>query len=255
MSPFEYGLLAVAAVLGGALNSVAGGGSFLTFPALVFVGVPAVPANATSTVALWPGSLAAAFAYRRELRQVRQWLIGLGSVSVIGGLFGAVLLLRTPNPVFMRLLPALMFVAALLFTLGGRLTERLRTSNIPGGRATALVLGGLVQFVIAAYGGYFGGGIGIMMLAAFSAMGMRDIHVMNSLKSLLATLINLVAIAVFVVKGAIVVQPALVMIAAGTAGGYFGASTARRLDPAWVRRFVLLVAWAMTAYFAWRAYS
>lgn len=257
MSIPQYGLLVVAAVLGGALNSVAGGGSFLTFPSLVFAGVPPVPANATNTLALWPASPAAAFAYRHELKQARSWLYGLSAISAIGGFVGALLLLRTPNPVFMRLLPGLMLVAALIFSAGGRLSEHVRglSSRLPGGHTATLVLGGVVQLVIAAYGGYFGGGIGIMMLAAFSALGMTDIHVMNALKSSLATLINLVAIVVFVVKGAIVLEPALIMVVAATLGGYFGARTARKVDPKWVRRFVLVVAWTMTAYFAWRAYS
>jgi uncharacterized membrane protein YfcA len=223
----------------------------------VFVGVPPVSANATSTVALWPGSLAAAFAYRRELVEVRRWLVGLGVMSALGGVLGAVLLLHTPNRVFMHILPLLLLLAALIFSFSKRITARFRgaSARMPGGRRASAILGGLVQLVIASYGGYFGGGMGIMMLAAFSVMGMSDIHVMNSLKSALAVLINLVAIAVFVSKGAVAPQPALVMVAAGTAGGYLGAFTAKKVDPAWVRRFVLFVAWAMTAYFTWRAYS
>ncbi len=256
MTPLEHVLLFVTALLGGALNSVAGGGSFLTFPSLVFVGVPPVTANATSAVALWPGSVASAIAYRKNLAGSRRSLVTLGVVSTLGGLAGALLLLRTPNETFVRVLPYLLLLAALVFTFGGRLAGRgagaaRRPSLGPTG---TLVLGAALQLVISSYGGYFGGGMGIMMLATFAAMGMSDIHAMNALKTLLATLINLVAIVAFIAAGAVAWRPGLLMVSAATAGGYFGAALARRLDPKWVKRFVLAVAWAMTAYFFWKAY-
>ncbi len=251
MSALDAILLAVAAALGGALNSVAGGGSFLTFPALIFAGVPPVTANATSAVALWPAAVAAAFAYRERLRESESDLVRLSVVSVVGGLVGAVLLLRTPNTTFSRLLPYLLLAATLVFTFGKRLGKRASGAE----RRLPPAAGVAVQLAIAVYGGYFGGGMGIVMLAALSATGMTNIHAMNALKTVLGALINLVAIGAFIVAGAVAWRPGVVMVVAGTLGGYLGARTAQKIDPTWVRRFVLAVGWGMTAVFFWRAYT
>jgi len=194
--------------------------------------------------------VASAFAYREELPKLAGTLVPFAVVSSLGGLAGAVLLVRTSDATFVALLPFLLLAASLVFTFGGRVTARLGESRTRSARA--VVLG--VQLVVAVYGGYFGGGMGILMLAAFSAMGMTNIHTMNALKTVLATLINGVAIASFAVAGAVDWGPGLVMVSAGLAGGYLGADRARRLPPEHVRRFVLAVAWAMTGYFFWRAY-
>jgi hypothetical protein len=242
-------LLFAAATLGGAINSVAGGGSFVTFPALLFAGVAAVPANATSTIALWPGSVASATAYRHELHDVRRELYPLGIASLLGGLAGSVLLLRTSDRTFVLLIPWLLLVATVLFSFGGRVAKRLAgASQAPLGLATA------AQLAVSIYGGYFGGGAGIMMLAILSVVGMRDIHRMNALKTLLGALINGVAVVAFIVAGAVAWTPGIVMIAGGMTGGYGGAAIARRVDPKHVRRLVLAVAWTMTAYFFVRTY-
>ncbi len=232
-------------MIGGALNSVAGGGSFIAFPALLLVGVPPVTANATNAVALWPASIASALAHRSELEASRGHLRSLGAISVAGGLLGALLLLRTPNTTFMVAVPYLLLLASLVFTLGPRLSQRVRASpaRLGGPGATA------VQLAISIYGGYFGGGMGIVMLAAFSAMGMTSILAMNALKNALATLINLVAIVTFIASGSVAWEYAIPMIAGASAGGYAGARLAQMTDPKWVRRFVLAVAWTMTAYF------
>ena len=250
MSWFEHAVLAVAAALAGALNSVAGGGSFLTFPSLVFVGIAPVTANATSAVALWPAQVASAVAYRAELAEARKGVWAMGAVSIVGGLAGALLLLRTPDVTFARVIPFLMLIASVVFTFGNRFVEKLRRrgSGVPTRAIVAL------QLLVALYGGYFGGGMGVVMLAAFSAMGMTNIHAMNALKTLLATLINLVAVVTFIAAGAIAWRPGLVMVVAATASGYLGAATARRIDPRTVRRFVLWIAWAMTAFFFFSAY-
>src|SRR5262245_49530126 len=181
-----------AALLGGALNSVAGGGSFIGVPALLSAGIAPVVANATTTLAMWPGSLSSAIAYRQEIGRARHWLITLGAVSIAGGLVGGWLLIRTTDQRFLHLLPWLMLVAAVTFTLGGRVADRLLRRSKPGKseasdasgapqipRAPVWIL--LFQFVVAIYGGYFGGGMGIMMLAAFSVAGMTDIHEMNGI--------------------------------------------------------------------------
>jgi uncharacterized membrane protein YfcA len=242
-------LLFVAAAIGGAINSVAGGGSFVAFPALLLAGVPAVAANATNTIALWPGSAASALAYRRELREIRREIVPMGAASLIGGLAGSALLLRTSNQTFVLLIPWLLLFAALLFTFGKTLSQTLAR----GGQAS-LTTAVIVQGVISVYGGYFGGGMGIMMLAVLSLLGMADVHRMNALKTALATLVNGVAVVAFIWARAIVWAPGLVMVAGGIVGGYAGAALARRTDPKHVRRLVLVVAWGMTAYFFGRVY-
>lgn len=245
--------LFVTAMLGGALNSVAGGGSFLTLPALIFVGARPVLANTTNTIALWPAALASTIAYRREFRAPRAFLYVLGAVSIAGGLLGALLLLSTSDTTFLRLLPWLLLAATLLFTFGGRLTARLRGGDTFGGHKM-LIVGALVQLVIATYGGYFGGGMGIMMLATLSIMGMTNIHEMNGLKSLLGTIINGIGVVAFALANAVAWKHGLVMVVGATLGGYLGATLARRIDPKWVRLFVMAVGWGMTVYFFTKAY-
>ncbi|HEY8286448.1 MAG TPA: sulfite exporter TauE/SafE family protein [Chloroflexota bacterium] len=249
--------LFAAALVGGAQNAVAGGGSFLTFPALIVSGVSSIHANATSTVALWPGSLASAGAYRKELRSVPH-LGALAVISLICGWLGALLLLRTPAATFSRLIPVLLLAATLLFAFGPSFTAWMKrraasrkdaeTAEAAGSR------GGLIgmfagQAVISIYGGYFGGGIGILMLAAFGLMGMENIHEMNALKTVLASCINGIAVITFVIAGAVNWPQALVMLVGAVIGGYAGAAYARKLDPALVRRLVIVIACLMTVYF------
>ena len=239
-------LLFLAAAVGGALNSVAGGGSFITFPALLFAGVPAITANATSTVGLWPAGVASAFGYRRDLISARGTLALMSGASLVGGIVGATLLLRTSESSFVHLVPLLLLGATILFTLGPAVSARLRAQ---AGSARAPVAVACVQVAIAIYGGYFGGGIGILMLASLSLLGMTHIHQMNALKTILASFINGVAVVIFVARGAVLWAPAATMIVGGLGGGYLGARVARRLDPRRVRGFVLVIAWAMTAWF------
>ena len=199
-------------------------------------------ANATSTLALWPGSLSSAFAYRSEIKTKGARLLGLLAVSLVGGLLGAQLLVRTSDTSFMRLLPWLMLLAAGTFTFGGR-----RPTSDAKPHALWMVLG--LQLAISIYGGYFGGGMGIMMLATMSLAGMTDIHEMNGLKSLLGATINGVALAEFIAHHAIVWQPGLVMVAGSLVGGYAGASAARKVNRRTVRTLAIVVAWGMTMYF------
>lgn len=238
-------LLFIVAAVAGAINSVAGGGSFLTLPTLLYAGVTPVVANATSTMAMLPGSVASAAAYRRELQGRAGWLVPLGIVSLLGGLLGGVLLVRTSDTGFMRLLPWLMLLAAVTFTFGDRVRRLLSLERVHGHLLRVAVL----QFVIAIYGGYFGGGIGIMMLASFALGGMLDIHEMNGLKTLLTVLVNALALVEFIIEGVVAWGPGLIMVAGSVIGGYFGAALARRIDPTWVRRFVIAIGWTMTIYF------
>jgi uncharacterized membrane protein YfcA len=246
--------LFIAGVLGGALNSVAGGGSFIAFPALLFTGVPPIPANATNTIALWTGAAASGGAYRSKLDVPRRVMIPLLAASLVGGLAGAFLLLKTPAQTFMRVLPWLTLGATLLFAFGKKLAGG-RKSVIEHESTVAALSGAtLFQFGVAIYGGYFGGGMGIVMLAMLAALGMTDIHAMNALKSVMGFVINGIAALTFAVKGAVYWKPGIVMILGAIVGGYLGAHYAQKVPPTWIRSFVVLVGAGMTAYFFWEAY-
>ncbi|MGB9234718.1 MAG: sulfite exporter TauE/SafE family protein [Terriglobales bacterium] len=242
-----------AGALGGALNAVAGGGSFIAFPALLFTGVAPIAANATNTVALWVGVTASTGAYRKHLDLSRRVMIPLAVTSLIGGIAGAYLLLHTPPQTFLRVLPWLMLGATLLFLFGGRLA-RSHDGLAADISTSALVFASVFELVVAVYGGYFGGGVGILNLAMLAIVGMTDIHAMNALKVVLGGIINGVAVITFVVAGAVVWKQGAVMIAGAILGGYLGAHYALKLPQAWIRAFVIAVGTGMTAYFFWRAY-
>lgn len=241
--------LAVLAAVAGAINSVAGGGTFLTFPALLVAGVGPIQANATSTFALWPGSLASAAGYREELRVERRFLWPLAAMSIVGGLAGALLLLATPPPTFAAMVPWLLLAATLLFALGPRLTARLGTRELHEASRRRLGAILLAQLGIGIYGGYFGAGIGILMLAALAVLGMDDIHRMNGLKVLLAAIINGASIVAFVAAGVIDWGVAPFMVVGAVLGGYGGARIARRVEPRYVRLFVIALGLALSAWF------
>ncbi|KAB8140263.1 sulfite exporter TauE/SafE family protein [Chloroflexia bacterium SDU3-3] len=242
-------LLFCAAFIGGTLNSVAGGGSFFTFPSLLFAGIDAKMANATSTIALWPGSLASVLAYREEMGDMRQQVRLLAPISMIGGLAGALLLLVTPSDVFEQMLPYLMLVATLLFTFSARITAFVRGLDHRADSPRAvLVRAVVIQAVISVYGGFFGGGIGILMLAALALMGMEHIHRMNALKALLGSLINGIAVVTFIIAREVEWGPAVIMIVGAILGGYIGAAVARKIDPKVIRSFVIVVGLGISAY-------
>ncbi len=247
-------LLFTAAVLAGAMNSVAGGGSFFSFPALIFTGVPPIPANATNTVAVWPGSVASVFSYWHCLPRSARVMVPLITVSIIGGVVGALVLLHTPQATFMTLVPYLFGIATLLFAFGKRLTRKLGQVVKRTGPPSWPTIVGLtfVQFFIALYGGFFGGGMGILMLAMLEMIHIEDIHAMNGLKALLGTAINGAAVVTFIIAREVVWPQALLMIVGAVAGGYGGAHFAQKLDPRWVRATVICVGAGMTIYFLWR---
>jgi uncharacterized protein len=244
-----------AGALGGALNAVAGGGSFIAFPALLFSGVAPIAANATNTVALWVGVTASSGAYRRHLDLSRRVMIPLAVTSVIGAIAGAYLLLHTPAQTFLRVLPWLMLGATLLFMFGSRLARGSGGSIAHDASTSALAVASLFELVVSVYGGYFGGGVGILNLAMLAALGMTEIHAMNALKVVLGGIINGVAVIIFIVTpGAVVWKEGSVMIVGALFGGYFGAHYAQKLPGAWIRGFVIAVGLAMTAYFFWKSY-
>jgi hypothetical protein len=243
-----------AAAIGGAINAVAGGGSFVAFPALLFTGVPPVPANATNTLALWVGTTASGGAYRKQLGIPRRVMIPLLVTSVIGGVAGAFLLIKTPAQTFLRVLPWLLLGATLLFAFGKHLTGRI-SAGISHESSNAAVTGAAIfELGVAVYGGYFGGGLGIVNLAMLAALGMTDIHAMNKLKVILGAVINGVAAVAFIATGFILWRQAGVMTAGAIIGGYGSAHYAQKLPQAWIRVFVIVIGALMTIYFFVRAY-
>jgi uncharacterized protein len=241
----SYLLLASAAFAAGIINSVAGGGSFFTFPALIFTGVPSIIANASSTMALLPGIFASSWAYRDDFKKsedfpFRPMLI----ISLAGGIAGALLLLYTPQSAFDGMIPWLMLGATLLFTFGPRLSPILaRMFHI--GPVTLLC----IQALVAIYGGYFGGAIGILMLAAWSVYGLKDIHAMNANRTLLGGAMNGVAVVLFVIARKIWWPQTLVMLVAAVIGGYIGARFAKRANPRYIRSAVTVISIAITIAF------
>jgi uncharacterized membrane protein YfcA len=238
-------LLFATAFLAGILNAVAGGGTFLTFPALVFTGVPPIIANASSTVAVFPGSFASAWAYRRDFvpfERVGLW--PMLAVSLMGGIAGALLLLWTPARTFDRLIPWLLLGATLLFGFGRQLTPLLQ-------RLVTIGPAGLlaIQLAIAVYGGYFGGAIGILMLALYGLFGLDDLNAMNASKTLFAGTMNAAAVVCFIIAGKVWWPQTLIMLVAAILGGYAGARIARRIDPVWLRLGVTAIGLTMSAAF------
>lgn len=247
-------LLFPAAVIAGAMNSVAGGGSFFTFPALLFTGVPAIPANATSTVAVWPGSVASAIAYRQRLPPTARLLVPLLVASLAGGITGALLLLHTPQEMFLRLIPFLFLAATLFFAFGKRMTKAGGALEAGAARPSWTLVSSVavLQFVTAVYGGFFGGGMGILMLSFLTLLPLADIHAMNAVKTLLGTAVNGVAIVAFVAARVVYWPQGVLMLSGAILGGYGGAHYAQKVNPARVRAAVVVVGFAMSFIFLWK---
>lgn len=237
-----------ASVVAGALNSVAGGGSFITFPALMFVGIPAVNANATNNTGTWVGYLASFYAYRHDCGVRAQEFWRLIWISLMGGAIGSVLLLKTPESVFDKLVPYLLLLATLLFALNPWLKRFQNQHGNLSSRKMLLFLR-FLQLAISIYGGYFGGGVGILLLALFGLMGIEDIHAMNALKSMLNTCINGIAMVTFILSGAVLWPYAILMSVGTILGGYWGVYYVRKVDPKLVRWLVIAVGIGMTLYF------
>ena len=241
---WQSAVVFVAGFVAGMINSVAGGGTLLSFPALVWIGRDPIVANVTNTLSLWPGSLGAMVGFRREIGDARLWMARLTAPSVLGGLVGAMLLLQTPSRTFAAIVPYLILFATLLFAAQEPLTRWLRPAD--AGAATPAEPSGwvgpvLFQFLVAVYGGYFGAGIGILMLAALGLLGLTDIHQMNGLKNFFAMCINLIAAFYFVFWGPVSWPDALVMATGAMAGGFGGAGLGRRLGRRFVRRAVVVI--------------
>lgn len=247
--PFHFSHSAIAfgaAFLAGMINSVAGGGTLVSFPALIFLGLSSVTANATSTVAIWPGSLGGMWGYRRELRTAERRMLALVAPSLIGGITGALLLRWTPPAIFDKLVPFLILFATLLFMAQEPVQRKLKIADVARHRPTGWLAGATVfQLFVALYGGYFGAGIGILMLAALSIIGLTDIHQMNGLKNFFALCINGVA-ALYFIWAKMVYWPDVIVMALGAVlGGYLCAGVARRMGRTAVRFIVIGIGFAM----------
>jgi uncharacterized protein len=247
--------LFLAGIFAGAVNSVAGGGSLISFPALIAFGIAPIPANATNTAAVLPGSISSAIAYRHDLPGRHDRLLPMLFLpSLVGGLLGAVVLAVTPAELFSHIVPFLILFATILF--GGRdYFTRLANAG-PEGTSPVRHLGPLwgfsFQLFVAAYGGYFGAGIGILMLASLSLMGMHDIHKMNAMKTFLASIINGTALFYFILRGLIVWYIAILMASGAIIGGYLGARLAKRVDQKVLRLFIVTVGLAVSGWMFFR---
>jgi uncharacterized membrane protein YfcA len=265
----DYFWLCLSAAVAGGINALAGGGTLLTFPTLIgvlsqqFGPAAGVLANGTSTVALVPASLGSAWGFRRELAHLRRFLVWLLPPSLVGGAIGTLLVTRLDPEYFNRLVPWLILTAATLFTLQPVLARRNRPKSVLPPDASdehthipPLSLAGMVclQFFIGVYGGYFGAGIGILMLSGLGIMGLSNMHQMNGVKAVLGTAINGIAMVIFVIEGKVVWPFALAMMATSTVGGYLAAHYSRQIPGKYVRWFVIVVGFTLASFYFWKQY-
>lgn len=258
MSGFEMMVLAAAAAAAGVVNAVAGGGTLITFPALLAFGTPSIVANATSTLALVLGTGGSVYGYRRQIAEVTPWLRRFVPVSLLGGLLGGILLTTTREEVFAKMVPFLLLFATVLFVTQGTFRRFAGLENPSGSTVTphhpTVWLAVAFQFLVALYGGYFGAGIGILMLASLGCLGLTDIHQMNGLKTMLGMLINLVAAAYFIVAGLIDWPKAGVMTAGAIVGYFLGAHYAQRIPQHRVRLIISAIGFLITAVLFYRQF-
>ena len=245
MTIFELSLLVSASFIAGIINSIAGGGSFLTFPALVFSGVPTIAANATSAVAVFPGYLSGALGFSKELKKYpKSKFLLLIILSIMGGIGGSLLLLITPASVFSYIIPWLLGFATLLFAFGDFVGKWAKKNSNSNG-----ITGNLATLIVCIYGGYFNGGLGIVLLALFSTLGLRDIHLMNGLKNIMSFALSAASVVTFAIAGIVFWQQAIIMMIAATIGGYFGVVVARKLSKNTIRIIIVLIGLIMTIIF------
>ncbi len=249
MPNYDVILLALSGFLAGAINAVAGGGTFFTFSALLAVGLPPIVANATSAVAVLPGSVASSFAYLAEVKRYARKFLMLGVVSVFGGVAGALLLLQLTNAVFSRLVPYLLLSATLLFAISPLLAKRGKKVQANKRSHRGYLLGLGLQFVISVYGGFFGAGMGIVMLASLALTEGGDFHTVNAAKNVLAVAIQTVAVALFIVSGVVSWPQALVVMVAAIVGGYIGVIVARRVPVGVIRGFIITTGLLLSLYY------
>jgi uncharacterized membrane protein YfcA len=254
MHPRDAIVLFAAALAAGIANSLASGGSFISFPALLLTGAPAIEANATNTVALLPGTIASAGAYWEAMRPHRRLMLRLAPLGVVGGSIGGIVLLRTPQQTFLKMVPWLLLISTIIFIFSGRITAwvRRRTEKHPRVSALAAALIVFLQLLVCIYTGYFGAGAGIPFLALFALMGLENIHAINGLRTYLISVCNLAALVVFLWAGAILWPQAMVMTAGAALGGYGGARFAQKMNPRGIRYLIIAIGLGMSAYFFYK---
>jgi len=239
-------VLLAAAAMGGAVNALAGGGTFLVFPALLFAGVAAIKANATASLALLPGVVVSAWVYREAIRTIpMRFIVTMVVTSIGGSIAGSLLLMYTSNSTFSTLVPWLLLMAAAVFTAAPWL--RKAAAGLGGHQSMAVLMAG--QFLVATYGGYFGAGMGVLMMSLYLAASEMTVHTAAGLRTVCAAAINILAVAIFAWKGALNYSDGLPMLVAGIVGGYLGALVVKKLNAENVRRGILIYAWTLTAWF------
>ena len=241
-------VLFAAGIVAGGVNAIAGGGTFFTFPALLAAGLPPVAANASNAVAVWPGHAVATLSYRQELARNKGRLVGSGIVALLGGSAGALLLLRTGDATFTALIPALLIAATLIFACK-RWLEVALSALRPGHAQRRVTLWGW-EFAIAVYGGYFGAGLGVLMLAGLALTGLRDLHQLNALKNLLSAIIASIAVVLFVVADAVSWPHATLALVGSVIGGWLGVRVAKRIPARWLERAIVAIGGLLSLYYA-----
>ena len=253
---FEIVFLFLAGFFGGVLNSIAGGGSFITFPALIFVGIPPIVANATNTFASCAGYMSGTYAFRQELSQHKGGLLRIVIISLLGGASGAWLLLQTPEAVFRDAIPWLLLFATVLFIFGGQINTLLKNITKKHQHASAIgaVLLTVLLLAVSAYGGFFNAGLGIVVLSYLALAGFTNINTMNGLKLLISSTISLIAIVLFIYNDVIAWYQGVIVLSGTLVGGYVAADLSRKMPQKHVRRFVILASIATTVYFFYDIY-
>lgn len=258
MMPADMLLIGAGGFAAGAVNAVAGGGTFFSFPAMLAAGLPPVAANASNSVALWPGSLSGAWAYRQELARYKRYLLPMGAASLLGGVAGGLLLLAAGDARFAALIPWLLAFATLLFAFSPQLSAALKRLRAPAstqhenGHGAGSPAGWAVQMLVSLYGGFFGAGMGILMMASLAIGGHEDVQHINALKNLLSAVIYSVTVITFIAAGAVSWPHTLVMVLTASLGGYWGARMARKIQGPWLRRMVIAVGGALTLYYFYK---
>ena len=255
---WQHAWLVIASFLAGALNAMAGGGSFLSFPALLGVGVPPIQANATNTVALWPGQFTSIAAYWQDLKANLRLVLPVCSAALLGGLVGAIVLLRTGQATFMALVPWLLLLASGLFAASGPVSGWLQGRRVAVADAKpspSLVPLWIGVVLVCFYIGYFGAGAGFLLMSVLAVFGIQNINQVNALKVIATTTANGIAVVTFIVGKRILWKYCLLMMIAAALGGYLGARYARRMNPRFMRLLVVLIGLGMAAYFFWKQYS
>jgi uncharacterized membrane protein YfcA len=253
---FELLFLLGAGFLGGVLNSIAGGGSFITFPALIFVGVTPISANATNTFSSCAGYLSGAYAFRKDIFTHKKELPKLIIISLIGGTIGAWLLLKTTESLFREAIPWLLFFATTLFIYGNKINIMLK--QFASHKKHAISIGSfllvLVLLAVCIYGGFFNAGLGIIILSYFALAGYLDINTMNGLKLLVSSSVSIIAITIFVYNDAIAWYQGITVLLGTLIGGYYAANISRHLPQGYIRSFVILVSCSITVFFFFDTY-